>query len=135
MNDSHGKKSEEKFNIQFNRTDPAHIQAAELLNRKGRRGKAQYIANAILYYESRGGSDTAPLDERYIEAAINRILNNRRECGSGILPGATSPAPPLEPVSKQPPRAENIVLNDEAVDFDADEIDAIANALEMFKMK
>jgi len=81
VKEPHSKKAEGKFTIQFSRTDPAHIKAAGILNSKERRGKAQYITNAILYYEDHGGaSDTkpsAPFDEKSIEAVVNRMLLNR----------------------------------------------------------
>ena len=50
--DMSGKMVDTRFTIQFSRTNPAHIQAAEILNQQGQRGKAQYIANAVLHYEN-----------------------------------------------------------------------------------
>lgn len=44
-----GKKDPGKFTVRFNLCDPQQRQAAELLNRQGR-SKAQFIANAVLYY-------------------------------------------------------------------------------------
>jgi len=43
------KKADARFSLQFNRTDPAHLQVIGILNRIGRRGKAQYIVDAVLY--------------------------------------------------------------------------------------
>ena len=44
-----GKKDPGKFTFRFNLCDPQQRRAAELLNRQGR-SKAQFIANAVLYY-------------------------------------------------------------------------------------
>ena len=92
MNKISSKKTEGKFTIQFSRTDPAHLKVTGILNSKERRGKAQYIANAILFYESQFGSlnikPTAPFDEKSVEAVVNRILLNRRSGNTGILPEA-----------------------------------------------
>ena len=44
-----GKKDPGKFTFRFNLCDPQQRRAAEFLNRQGR-SKAQFIANAVLYY-------------------------------------------------------------------------------------
>jgi len=134
MNGPHGKKDEGKFTIQFSRTDPAHIKATGILNSKERRGKAQYIANAILYYESYGGApdtkSSVPFDEKSIEAVVNRILLNRVAGNIGIMPEADSSGQ-----NKQPQPDKDIVLNDDIKALGADGLNAIAGAMEMFKMK
>jgi hypothetical protein len=76
----YGKKSELKFTVQFSQADPAHLRVADILNRQGRFGKADYIVNAVLNYI---GEDTgeaqrpAVIDERHIEAVVNKILRDR----------------------------------------------------------
>ena len=88
------KKAGTKFTIQFNQTDPAHLQVAELLNKQGHRGKAQYIVNAVLHYEN---CDETPdlkrpalIDEKVIEAVVNRILCDR---GDPIVEKPVTSAP------------------------------------------
>lgn len=48
-----GKKNAFVTTIGFNRNDPNHVAVAELLNGM-KRGKAQYIVNAVLAYQGRG---------------------------------------------------------------------------------
>jgi len=42
------KKMGTKFTILFSQTNPVHIQAADILNQQPQRGKAHYIANALV---------------------------------------------------------------------------------------
>jgi len=130
-----GKKSLTRFSIQFNRADPAHRQAVEILNGKERYEKAQYIVDAILNYEKCAGMlearNPAAVDEKHIEAIVNKILKNRENNGAGILSAAVSAG-----------QNENILLIDAEVDFDEavealgdDGFNAIAGALDMFRKK
>jgi len=120
------KKADARFSLQFNQADPAHLQVAGILNRIGRRGKAQYIVDAVLFYENHsGGSGTkgmAPIDEKLIETVVNKTLSY-----IGISPGA---APSVQ-VTGQPP-AEDI---DAIEALGADGIEAITSALDMFRKK
>jgi endonuclease III len=72
-----------RFTIQFTRTDPLHLQVAEILNKQGRRSKAQYIVNAVLHYENYGKNlainSTQKIDEKQIETIIRRIIFNNKE--------------------------------------------------------
>ena len=124
------KKTEARFTIQFSRKDPAHIQAANILNGMGRRGKAQYIANAVLYYESRGWvpdmKHMAPIDEKYAEAAVNRD-----ERGAGLPLGAA----PLGQDRKPPEPVDDIIFEDSIENIGADGANAIKNAMDMFRKK
>ena len=130
-----GKKAGTRFSIQLSRTDPAHLRAADILNGKERYEKAQYIVDAVLYYERRGDMPEeqrpAVVDEKYIEAVVSRILRDREKDGAGTLPDAA-------PVGK----AENISLPDAEINFDEavealgdDGFNAIAGALDMFRRK
>ena len=133
MNRARVKKAEGKFTIQFNRNDPEHLQAADILNSKEWRGKAQYIVNAVLYYESHGGGSgikhTAFVDEKYIEAVVNRLLLNR-DGGAGILPNAIS----FNHISKQTRHTEDMIVDDIET-LGPDGFDAIADALAAFRKK
>ena len=134
MNGTPGKKNEGKFTIQFNRTDPANLKVTGILNSKERRGKAQYIANAILYYESHDGAldirPSVPFDEKSIEAVVNRILLNKGDGNTVILPEAA----PSEQVYKQS-LDEDIVFDDDIEALGTDGLNAIVGAMEMFKKK
>ena len=79
----HGKKR--RFNIQFSKTDPAHLQVAELLNNKARGEKANYIVNAVQHYENcviSAHNNMTLTNEKYIEAVVNRVLLERE---TGLL--------------------------------------------------
>ena len=45
-----GKKNAGRFTVQFNLNDPIHLLASTILEKQGRH-KAQYISNAISYYQ------------------------------------------------------------------------------------
>jgi len=109
-----------KFTIQLSPNDPSHFRAAEIISNQGRRGKAQYIVNAVLHFEN---CRTAPninrpaeIDEKLIETVVYRILKE-----NSIIPG---------PCNKTP--AEN--TNDDVIDsLGEEELNSIAGALDMFK--
>lgn len=91
-----GKKDPGKFTIRFNLCDPQQRQAAELLNRQGR-SKAQFIANAVLYYA--GGiqapaSQEASLNSEQLRQLVENVLAQRQEPPQQISPaGPTAPSP------------------------------------------
>jgi len=125
------KKSETRFTIQFSHTDPSHLQVAEILNRQGRRSKAQYIVNAVLHYESCSETPnmprTAELDVKVIEAVVNRILMEREkespvnEPKTAYSPGMTTPKP------------EGIIFDDALENLGPDGVSAIADVLNSFR--
>lgn len=122
-----------RFTIQFSRTDPSHLHVAEILNRQGRRSKAQYIVNAVLHYENCGETPsikhTAQLDIKVIEAIVNRILRDRVE-NTADKPVATTPQ------AKVPPKTtEDINFDDTLEALGTDGLNAIAGAMEMFRNK
>ena len=84
------KKTGTKFTILFNREDPVHVQAAGILNRQPQRGKAHYIAQAIIHYEQFSGiSDArhpAQIDEQLIETVARRMVQEIQITGAGGLP-------------------------------------------------
>ena len=136
------KKTGTKFTLQFNQTDPMHLQVAELLNKQGHRGKAQYIVNAVLHYEN---CDETPdinrpvrVDEKIIEAVVNRILRDR---GEHIVEKAVVPSPVKRTEKIQQPHS-NEEQSDEEINFDEamdvlgeDGFNAVAGALDMFRKK
>ena len=131
------KKSGTKFTIQFNQTDPAHLQVAELLNKQGHRGKAQYIVNAVLHYEN---CDETPdlkrparIDEKVIEAVVNRILRDR---GERIVDKSVDSAPAQIPKTQESQQSDEELNFDDVVEtLGEDGFNAIAGALDMFRRK
>ncbi len=67
--------------IGFNKNDPNHVAVAELLNSM-KRGKAQYIVNAVLAWQNGGnpgetGSVGPPLDYEKIRRFVLQVLDER----------------------------------------------------------
>lgn len=97
-----GKKDPGKFTIRFNLADPQQLRAAELVNRQGR-SKAQFIANAVLYYVDGqpSASQGAPaVDSEQIRQLVEDILTQQQS-------QPQQPAPALPPAP-----ADNDSLND-----------------------
>ena len=125
------KKADTRFTIQFSQTDPTHLQVAEILNRQGRRSKAQYIVNAVLHYENCSETPhmarTSELDVKVIEAVVNRILMEREkespvnEPRTAYSPGRTTPKP------------EGIIFDDALENLGPDGVSAIADILNSFR--
>ena len=75
------KKNEFIFNICFNRENQDHVKAAGILNRLGH-GKAEYLARAVLAYESREldqGNASAGIDYYTLEQMVRKILGKQME--------------------------------------------------------
>jgi len=124
-----------RFTIQFSRTDPTHLQAAEILNRQGRRSKAQYLVNAVLHYENCGEVPNmqrpAAFDEKVIEAVVNRILRDRAESVAYAPAGAVS----VKRTEMQSQPADEINFDDAVEALGEDGFKAVAGALDMFRKK
>ena len=121
MSGMHDKKL--RFNIQFCKTDPTHLQVAELLNSKARGEKAKYIVNAVHHYERSFGisaNNMTLTNEKYIEAVVNRVLLERETGSAGILPNTTS--------SRYPQPVEDNESDDDT-ELGEQELNIIANSL------
>lgn len=73
------KKNEFIFNIGFNRENPDHVKVAGLLNRLGH-GKAEYLAKAVLAYESQGMEPmetSVGIDYQELERVVRKILEKQ----------------------------------------------------------
>jgi hypothetical protein len=129
------KKAGTRFSIQFNRGNPEHRQVADIINRHKRYDKAQYIVSAVLHYENCGEipdiQRTAPVDEKYIEAVVNRILRDKSLVGTNTSDAFVCV-----------PQADINTIPAEEIDFDEaiealgeNAFNAIAGALDMFRKK
>ena len=124
-----------RFTIQFSKTDPTHLQVAEILNQQGRRSKAQYLVNAVLHYENCDAMpDTqrpARVDEKVIEAVVNRILRDRADAAADapIVPV------PKDPAAMQSRPSEEINYDDALEALGEDGFNAVTGALDMFRRK
>ena len=81
-----GKKNAFVTTIGFNRNDPNHVAVAELLNGM-KRGKAQYLVNAVLAYQNGGNPGEAglagqPLDYEKIRRFVLQVLDERERQGN-----------------------------------------------------
>ena len=127
------KKTGKRFSIVFSETDPLHLQVIELLNKQEYRGKAQYIVNAVLQYENGCITPETQLpsrfDEKIIEAVVNRLLRDRTDSGTETLRNPI----PAKPVGEQPQFAEEINFDEAIEALGEDGINAIADAMEMFR--
>ena len=134
---SNDKKVKHRFTIHFSQTDPSHLQVADILNRQKPYNKAQYIVNAVMHYISCGltesAANPAPLDEKYIEAIVNRIL---REKDENIVSGLPARTIQLEkPLLSQPQDTYEIEFDKSIEEIDEDGVKAIANTLVLFRKK
>ena len=132
----YGKKTESKFTIQFSRTDPAHLQVADILNRQERHGKARYIVEAVMHYRSCDGArQPVRVDEKHIEAVVSRILHDWREHGASNML-ASVPAGGIDDSSlSTSDHADKITYNDAMDALGEDGYDAITSALDTFRKK
>lgn len=81
-----GKKNAFVTTIGFNRNDPNHVAVAELLNGM-KRGKAQYLVNAVLAYQNGGnqgevGLAGQTLDYEKIRRFVLQVLEEHEQQGS-----------------------------------------------------
>ena len=130
-----GKMAETRFTIQFSQTDPTHLQVSEILNKQGRRSKAQYIVNAVLHYENCQGTPSTQhpvsLDEKQIEAIVNRVLRDRDK-SPAKKPKAAKPGVQSK---NQPETPEKIIIDDVIDALGNEDFDALAGSLELFRKK
>ena len=97
------KKERGRFSLRFNISDPIHLATVELLEKQPDHGKAQYIANAVVFYDTHFADDPQPLraaapaiDRAAIEAIVREIL--LQETRHSEKPAA---APPPARMQKQ----------------------------------
>ena len=122
-----GKKNAFVTTIGFNRNDPNHVAVAELLNGM-KRGKAQYLVNAVLAYRNgenpgEAGLVGQPLDYEKIRRFVLQVLEEHEQQGSSHDVHVENQG---EQTAEETP---------EGMEFDLDE-DALAgimSSLEVFK--
>ena len=71
------KKDRGRFTVRFDMENPDHVRAVEYLEQQRDRGKAQYMAQAILFYEKRAANSVSTLDRAFIEQIIQEYLNKQ----------------------------------------------------------
>ena len=129
------KKTGTKFTILFNPNDPIHIQAADILNRQPQRGKAHYIAQAIVHFEkfNENGNNHYPaqIDEQLIETIARRMVQEMQMTEAGGLPV------PVGQVGNQSEtfNLSNVSDDDLMNSMGEDGIKNVMDALDMFRRK
>lgn len=131
------KKEPGRFSIKFNPSDPAHKVTIDLLNRQSPRGKAQFIANAVLHYihcpETPDIMQPLPADKETIEAVVLNILQ-QQQIASGGHSGIHLPPDSVPPhsIPPAPHITENISPTDETK-LDTASLSAISDTLAAFR--
>ncbi len=74
------KKDRGRFTVRFDMENPDHVRAVEYLERQRDRGKAQYLADAILYYEKVETKSFPQVDRAQIEQIVQEYLNKQASC-------------------------------------------------------
>jgi len=126
-----GKKNPFVTTVGFNRHDPAHVEVAQLLNGM-KRGKAQYIVNAVMAYQSGGREDIFAsaragrmVDYVAVRDIVLQVMEEQENRGYGSKVAASGAAETAE-------RAEYSVGNG-LTGLDDDALGGILQSLEAFK--
>lgn len=137
------KKERGRFSLRFNISDPIHLATVELLEKQPDHGKAQYIANAVVFYDTHFADDPQPLraaapaiDRTAIEAIVREIL--RQEARDSEKPaGAPAACPAAETTAPAPqertPEPEYAPELGEAAEADAAILGLISSTMEAFR--
>lgn len=127
------KKERGRFSLRFNISDPIHLATVELLEKQPDHGKAQYIANAVVFYDTHFADDPQPLraaapaiDRAAIEAIVREILLQETrhsekpaaapavcpdaETTTAPVPQERTPEPEYVPEMGEEPEADDAIL-------------------------
>ena len=72
------KKDRGRFTVRFDMENPDHVRAVEYLERQRDRGKAQYLADAILCYEKAATKSFQQTDRALIEQIVQEYLEKQK---------------------------------------------------------
>lgn len=138
------KKERGRFSLRFNISDPIHLATVELLEKQPDHGKAQYIANAVVFYDTHFADDPQPLraaapaiDRAAIEAIVREILlqEERHPEKPATAPAAcpaaeTTTAPTPQERTPEPEYAPDL---GEALESDDAILGLISSTMEAFR--
>ena len=130
------KKYHGRFNIQFDRRDAEHLRVIEILEGKRARGKASYIAAAILHYENCTETPiihaTPALDVKLIESVVYRILQAEQNLkAEPETTGQPHMQPAPEAIPGEQPNNESMAAAIQALG--ADNLQTIMGAVNAFR--
>ena len=126
------KKERGRFTLRFNEGDPIHEAAIGLLELQSPRTKAQYVANAVVYYNEHFGQEPQPLNASIIskEAVVAIVKEILRQEGMGQAITARLVEEPVAPV--MPSTAQEV---DDDSEMDDRTRSLIAGALSAFRSR
>ena len=92
------KKDRGRFTVRFDMENPDHARAVEYLERQRDRGKAQYLADAILCYEKAATKSFQQTDRALIEQIVQEYLEKQSMGRTRDLQKEESPisSPPID---------------------------------------
>ena len=138
------KKERGRFSLRFNISDPIHLATVELLEKQPDHGKAQYIANAVVFYNTHFADDpqpvraaAPPIARAAIEAIVREILrqeqrDSEKPAGAPVACSdvkiTTAPAP-----QERTPEPEYAPELGEASEADAAILGLISSTMEAFR--
>ena len=138
------KKERGRFSLRFNISDPIHLATVELLEKQPDHGKAQYIANAVVFYNTHFAYDpqpvraaSPPIDLAAIEAIVREIF--RQEARDSEKPAGAPVAGPAAETTTAPsqqertPELEYAPELGEASEADAAILGLISSTMEAFR--
>lgn len=131
------KKEPGRFSIKFNPSDPTHKAAIDLLNQQSPRGKAQFIANAVLHYihcpETPDIMQPMTANRVSIEAVVLDILQQQQITSGGHSDThLLSTSAPPQSILSSPHIAGNKSSSDETK-LDTASLSAISDTLAAFR--
>ena len=138
------KKERGRFSLRFNISDPIHLATVELLEKQPDHGKAQYIANAVVFYDTHFADAPQPLraaapaiDRAAIEAIVREILRQEERhpekpaTAPAACPAAeTTTAPTPQERTPEPEYAPDL---GEALESDDAILGLISSTMEAFR--
>ena len=139
------KKERGRFSLRFNGNDPVQRTAIELLEQQPPHSKSQYLANALVYYNTHYANDPKPLkvpviDRTAIEAIVLEIMQRRAQNrlpidGRSEVPSVT--ASDVQDVQKLQLKEEISALGDTLENQKVDEVTRILieNAMTAFRSR
>ena len=135
------KKERGRFSLRFNISDPIHLATVELLEKQPDHGKAQYIANAVVFYDTHFADDPQPLraaapaiDRAAIEAIVREILlqeTRHSEKPAAACPDAETTTAPVP--QEQTPEPEYVPELGEEPEADDAILGLISSTIEAFR--
>ena len=140
------KKERGRFSLRFNISDPIHLATVELLEKQPNHGKAQYIANAVAFYDThfadapqplRAAAPAPAIDRAAIEAIVREILlqetrhSEKPAAAPAACPDAETTTAPVP--QERTPEPEYVPELEEASEADDAILGLISSTMEAFR--